>query len=187
MSQPQASEAIRVRAGFLRARHLGRGPASPSDPLPTEMCMRTVLWKSHHDCPGGKWGAEKQLPGQSAGLLKPYSERLILVTTLRPSLALGESFNTHINIHRYTAPPHATSRYLLITLRSLLTSLLGPDCGCWILRNLALSYFGWALQSTAGMTNLSSCVRLALHKRGQIPTDSQEPQAWKKREKICLH
>lgn len=144
-----------------------------------------MLWKSHHNCPGGKWGAENLLPSQSAGFLKPYSERLILVLTLRASLALGESFYTHINIHRYPATPHATSHYLLITLRSLLTSLLGPVCGCWILRNLALSYFGWALQSTAGKTNLSSCVHLALHKRRQIPTNSQEPQAWKKREKIC--
>lgn len=89
--------------------------------------------------------------------LLPGHKKLFLVLTLRASLDLGESLHTHINIHSYTAPPHATRRVLLVTFRSLLTSQLGPDCGWWVLRNVALSYFGLALQSTETSTPQLSC------------------------------
>lgn len=169
ISQPQAREAIGVRAGFLTAQHFSRGWASPVTPFPlihhkkqpgfpkSSACPRAP--QSHHHCPGGKWRAENLLPGH---------KRLLLVLTPRPSLDLGESLHTHINIHSYTAPPHATRHVLLVTFRSLLTFQLGPDCGWWILRNLALSYFGLALQSTETDTPQLSCAFSAAQERADL-------------------
>lgn len=144
----------------------------PRNPIPTDTPQKAASISQelpcapqpHHQCPAGKWGAENLLPGH---------KRLLLVLPLRASLDLGESLHTHMNIHSYTAPPHAARRVLL----------WHPD-HAW-LPNLALIVGGefleiwpWAILDwpcrAQRLAHLSSDVHLVLHKRGQIPNDPQE-------------
>ena len=193
VSQRQGGEAVRVRAGFLTAQHFSRGWASPRNPVPSETTQKPARHaRVHHALkipPQLSWWKTKgwkAAPQPGCWAFETILWKADPGADTEGLSGLGWISEHHINTCRYAAPPHAASRYLLITFRWLLTSLLGPDCGCWILRNLALSYFRLAPQSTAGRTNLSACGHFVPHKRGQIPTDPREPQARKRKDLPAL-